>query len=262
MGVNTVESYTPWNFHETSPAAFDFSSPQRDLGAFLALCRSLDLLVLLRPGPYICGEWEYGGFPSWFGDDVIVRTFNKPYIELVTRFWTELFAVVKPFLFEAGGPVVMVQMENEYGFYGDVQTHPLDKQYLEYLVQLARSLLGPRVVLYTTTPIDAMAKGTLTDGSVVSLPDFGPGTDSSAVWVRQKQFNPPGKSPRMCTEYYTGWISTWGAKLANTSSAAVASSLETILAQNASVSLYMGFGGSNFGWWNGADLDGNDWNRG
>jgi beta-galactosidase len=262
MGINSVEAYVPWNWHEQRPGEFDFSSPERDLAGFLALCHSLDLLVLLRPGPYICGEWEYGGFPSWFPDDVVVRTYNGPYIALVTRFWTEVFGIVKPFLFENGGPVVLIQMENEFGFYGDVQKNPLDKQYLEYLVQLTRALLGPRVVLYTTTPIDSMGQGTLTDGSVVSLPDFGPDTNSSAVWAQQKQFNPPGKSPRMCTEYYTGWISTWGAKLANTSSADVASSLETLLSQNASVSFYMGFGGTNWGWWNGADLDKDEWSKG
>ncbi len=255
LGVNSVETYVPWNWHEPRPGRFDFASTERDLAAFFRLCSSLNLMVLLRPGPYICAEWEFGGFPAWFADDVVIRTYNEPYLKRVALFWTALFAQVRPFLFEAGGPVVMVQMENEFGSYGNVLTNPLDKRYLEYLVQLARQLLGPNVVLYTTNPLQSMPFGTLTDGSVVSLPDFGPGADTEVIWSAQKRFNPPGKSPRMCTEYYTGWISTWGKTLANTSSAAVAKTLEKLLSEGASMSLYMGFGGSNFGWWNGADFD-------
>ena len=168
----------------------------------------------------------------------------------------------------------MVQMENEYGSYGNVMANPLDKQvstrwsagfvpsliscraqYMEHLVTVARKYLGQNVILYTTDGGDVgyMSRGTLNGSAVLTLGDFGPGSDPMTSFNAQNEFNPPGLSPPMCTEYYTGWLTHWGEQMANTSTSEVATWLRNILAVNGSVSMYMGHGGSNFGFWSGAN---------
>lgn len=255
MGINAVEMYVPWNFHNVSSVVT--WSGDRDLPAFLSLLQDLGLLVLLRPGPYICAEWEWGGLPSWLLKDpnLKIRTFNGPYLAAVAAWWAELMPIVRAHLYPRGN-IVMVQIENEYGFFGDVEKNPDDLAYMRWLANLTRSYLGNDVIFYTTDPWNVMHRGSLNgEFGAIAIPDFGPDQNPEIAWAEQKQHNAPGRSPRMCSEYYTGWIASWGANMANTSSAAVAQTLDKILSQNGSVSLYMGFGGTNFGFWSGANLD-------
>jgi len=121
MGLNAVQTYVMWNYRETYRGVFDFTK-DKDLSAFLQACQDEGLLVLLRLGPYSCGEWEFGGFPAWMINHqppVTLRTFEKGYISLVDTWWSRLLPVVKPHLISNGGSVVMVQVENEYGSYDD-----------------------------------------------------------------------------------------------------------------------------------------------
>lgn len=122
-----------------------------------------------------------------------------------------------------------------------------------HLVSFARQQLGPNVVLYTTDPPDRMKKGSLSGSAVLTVPDFGPEVDAEMAFRNQAKMNPLGLSPRLNSEYYTGWIASWAQNMANTSSAQVASSLDRILSLNASVNFYMGFGGTNFGFWSGGN---------
>lgn len=117
LGVNAVEVYVPWNIHEPQEGVFDFDA----LTDFLKTAQSLDLMVLLRPGPYICAEWDFGGFPGFLlnKEGLKLRTYNEPYITAVESFWKTLFGVIKPYTIENGGPIVMVQVENEFGNFGD-----------------------------------------------------------------------------------------------------------------------------------------------
>lgn len=256
MGLNAIETYVPWNFHNPAPDVYNFTAGA-DLAAFLQTAKDHGLLVLLRAGPYMCGEWEFGGLPAFLlnkSPPVTIRTYEAGYIAEVEKWWRVLLAVIKPFLYENGGPIVMMQIENEYGSYGNVAVNPLDRQYMEFLLSLARSLLGDSIILYTTDGGDTgyMSRGTL-PGKVFTTGDFGPGSDPSGSFRAQKQFNAPGKSPNMCSEFYTGWLTHWGEGMANTSSADVAHWMEAIIKLNGSFSLYMAHGGSNFGFWSGAN---------
>ena len=267
MGLNAVEFYIPWNLHETEKGVFDFTSHGKSVTAFLDLVHDKNMLALVRPGPYICGEWEFGGFPAWFfenGTTIKLRTLAHPYIDYVDRWWGVLLPLLKPYLYEDGGPIVLVQVENEYGSYGDVSSNPNDAGYLQHLINESRRHLGDDVLLYTTDGGNEgdLKKGTFPDGQILS---FGDGcTNASATWGAQKQFNPPGQSPFMCTEFYTGWLTHWGENYTATSSEMVTGQLKQVLDAgvpgSGSVSLYMAFGGSNFGYWSGANGNGGSGN--
>lgn len=257
MGANAVEVYVFWNFHEAQEGVYDWDG-SRDLAGFLRKAQSHGLLVLLRAGPYGCGEWEFGGFPAWLiqKPNVTIRTYNDAYLAAADKWWTVLLGeVVQPLLYSNGGPVVMVQVENEYGSYGDVSSNPLDRQYMEHLVHAARQHLGNDVILYTTDGGDAsfLTRGTLNGSSVYSVGDFGPGSDPETHFQAAAAFNPPGMQVPFVSEFYSGWLTHWGEKMANTSSVTLASYADKILAMNGSLSLYMGHGGTNFGWWSGAN---------
>ena len=257
LGLNTVMTYVPWNWHETKRGEIDFESPDRDLGRFLSIAEKLDMMVILRAGPYICGEWDFGGLPSWIlqNGTIELRTDAEPYMSLATE-WLQgtLYPYVKPYLIDNGGSIVMVQVENEYGSFGDVSTSDSDRSYLEKLVQIANESLGEKTLLFTTDggSESFMTRGSLKGSAVYTVGD-GCGNIQDCIDA-QKAFNPVGKSPFFCSECYTGWLTHWGENGANTSSSAP--HVQQILDANGSVSLYMAHGGTNFGFWNGANGNG------
>ena len=259
LGLSAVQTYVPWNWHETEEGSFNFGGAH-DLAAFANMAREEDLLLLLRLGPYICGEWEFGGFPAWLlavDPPVTLRTFEKQYIARVDSWFAELLPRVKPLLYANGGNVIMVQIENEFGSYGDVSTNPLDKQYLEHLLDLVRVHLGQDIIVYTTDGGNAnyMIRGSIQGSAVYTVGDHGPLSDAGNCEA-MKQLNAPGLSPSMDSEYYTGWLTHWGENQANTSSAPIVKWLADMLSSGASVNLYMAYGGTNFGYMNGANGDG------
>ncbi|XP_048234475.1 beta-galactosidase 17 [Ricinus communis] len=251
LGLNTVQTYVPWNLHEPQPGRLVFEGIA-DLVSFLQLCQKLDLLVMLRPGPYICAEWDLGGFPAWLlaiEPPLKLRSSDPAYLKSVDRWWGVLLPKVTPLLYSNGGPIIMVQIENEFGSYGD------DKAYLHHLIKLAREHLGERIILYTTDggSRETLEKGTIRGDTVFSAVDFATGDDPWPIFNLQKKFNAPGKSPPLSAEFYTGWLTHWGEKIAQTDAEFTASSLEKILSRNGSAVLYMAHGGTNFGFYNGAN---------
>ncbi|XP_050232646.1 beta-galactosidase 17 isoform X2 [Mercurialis annua] len=251
LGLNTIQTYVPWNLHEPQPGNFVFDGIA-DLVAFLKLCQKLDFLVMLRPGPYICGEWDLGGFPAWLlgvEPALKLRSSDPAYLKLVDKWWGVLLPKVAPLLYNNGGPIIMVQIENEFGSYGD------DKPYLHHLINLARQNLGESIILYTTDggSRENLEKGTILGDAVFSAVDFTTGDDPWPIFNLQKEFNSPGKSPPLSAEFYTGWLTHWGEKIAQTDAEYTASALENILARNGSAVLYMAHGGTNFGFYNGAN---------
>ncbi|KAK4269231.1 hypothetical protein QN277_022417 [Acacia crassicarpa] len=249
LGLNTIQTYVPWNLHEPKPGKLDFEGIA-NIEAFLKLCHKLGLLVMLRPGPYICAEWDLGGFPSWLlamDPSPKLRSSDPTFLQLVDGWWSTLLPKLVPLLYDNGGPIIMVQIENEFGSYGN------DQAYLHHLVNLARDHLGHDVILYTTDSKDHLKRGTIRGDAVFSAVDFSTGDDPWPIFKLQKEFNAPGKSPPLSAEFYTGWLTHWGERIAATDADFTAASLEKILQKNGSAVLYMAHGGTNFGFYNGAN---------
>lgn len=246
-GLNAIQTYVPWNFHEEYPGQYSFSG-DRDLEYFLQLAQDIGLLVILRPGPYICAEWDMGGLPAWLlqKKDIVLRSSHPYYIAAVDKWMGKLLPMMKPFLYQNGGPIISVQVENEYGSY-----FACDYNYLRHLTRLFRSHLGDEVVLFTT---DGAGRGYLKCGSIQNLyatVDFGPGGNVTAAFNAQRYAEPHG--PLVNSEFYTGWLDHWGSRHSVVSFAVVAKSLNEMLAMGANVNMYMFIGGTNFGYWNGAN---------
>ncbi|KAJ8415686.1 hypothetical protein AAFF_G00402430 [Aldrovandia affinis] len=246
-GLNAIQTYIPWNYHEPVPNQYNFSG-DRDLGHFLQVAQDIGLLVILRPGPYICGEWDMGGLPAWLLNkkDIVLRTSDADYLAAVDKWMGKLLPMIKPFLYQNGGPIISVQVENEYGSY-----FACDYNYLRHLALLFRSQLGQAVVLFTT---DGAGAGYLRCGALQGLyatVDFGPGGNVSASFAAQRSAEPHG--PLVNSEFYTGWLDHWGEHHSVVSSAIVAKSLNEMLVMGANVNMYMFIGGTNFGYWNGAN---------
>ncbi|XP_064517209.1 beta-galactosidase-1-like protein isoform X2 [Pseudopipra pipra] len=246
-GLSTVQVYVPWNYHETLPGVYDFAG-NRDVEAFLDLTAELGLLVILRPGPYICAEWEMGGLPAWllWKPDIILRSSDPAYLAAVDSWLHVLLPKIKPHLYQHGGNIISVQVENEYGSY-----YACDYGYLRHLLGSFRALLGSEVLLFTTdsTRAEELRCGTL-QGLYATI-DFGPGSNVTELFDAQRRVEPKG--PLVNSEYYTGWLDYWGEVHASTGAAWVAQGLEDILQLGASVNMYMFHGGTNFAYWSGAD---------
>uniref|UniRef100_A0A1A8KHW9 Beta-galactosidase n=1 Tax=Nothobranchius kuhntae TaxID=321403 RepID=A0A1A8KHW9_NOTKU len=246
-GLNAIQIYIPWNYHEESPGQYNFSG-DRDVEYFLKLAQDIGLLVILRPGPYICGEWDMGGLPAWLlkKKDIVLRSSDPDYIAAVDKWMGKLLPMIKPHLYQNGGPIITVQVENEYGSY-----IACDYNYMRHLTQLFRSHLGDEVVLFTT---DGGGVNYLKCGSLQGLyatVDFGPTANITAAFAAQRHAEPNG--PLVNSEFYTGWLDHWGSHHSVVQSSVVAKSLDQILAKGANVNLYMFIGGTNFGYWNGAN---------
>ncbi|MEV7416548.1 beta-galactosidase [Streptomyces sp. NPDC089919] len=243
MGVNTVETYIAWNFHQSAPGRARFDG-DRDAAGFVALAGELGLDVIVRPGPYICAEWEAGGLPGWLLADpsVRLRRRNAPYLAAVDAWFDELVPELLPLLASRGGPVVAMAVENEYGSYGN------DTGYLEHLrAGLVRR--GVDCLLFTADgAADAFQLGGTLPG-LLTTGTFGSRPESSLDCLRRHQ----GTGPLVCMEYWHGWFDHWGAPHRTRDAKEAADVLERLLAAGASVNVYMGHGGTNFGWWNGAN---------
>ncbi|WP_237533594.1 beta-galactosidase family protein [Streptomyces sp. SID685] len=243
MGLNTIDVYVPWNLHQPAPDAGLVLDAGLDLPGFLRLAAEEGLYVLLRPGPYICAEWEAGGLPAWLlaDPDVRLRTSDPRYLDPVRRYFRLLLDQVRPHLASAGGPVVAVQVENEYGASG-----LRDATYLDTLVTLLREG-GVDVPLFTSDQA-----GDLADGGVPGIlrtVNLRGGVASGLRALRAHQ--PTG--PLMCGELWAGWFDRWGGGHNARSVGAARDALDELLAAGASVNIYMLHGGTNFGFTNGAN---------
>jgi beta-galactosidase len=243
MGLNTIETYVPWNAHAPSPGTFDLSGGL-DLDRFLRLVADAGMYAIVRPGPYICAEWDNGGLPAWLFRDpsVGVRRYEPRYLDAVREYLARVYEVVVPHQVDRGGPVLLVQVENEYGAFGD------DKRYLRALAEHTRTC-GITVPL---TTVDQPTPEMLEAGSLDGLhrtASFGSGTEARLAILRAHQ--PTG--PLMCSEFWNGWFDNWGAHHHTTPAADSAAELDALLAAGASVNLYMFHGGTNFGFTSGAN---------
>ena len=243
MGLNTIETYVAWNEHSPEPGVFD-TIGRLDLARFLREVQEEGLHAIVRPGPYICAEFDGGGFPAWLFRDpeVGVRTLEPRYMAAVTDYLRAVMDIVAPLQIDRGGPVILLQVENEYGAYGS------DHAYLQALTDLFRET-GATVPL---TTVDQPEPAMLAAGNIPGLlatGSFGSRATERLAALRRQQ--PTG--PLMCSEFWCGWFDHWGAHHHTTDAAASARELNDLLAAGASVNIYMLHGGTNFGLTNGAN---------
>ncbi|MDT2785298.1 beta-galactosidase [Enterococcus asini] len=246
LGANTVETYLPWNIHEPAEGVFDFAG-MKDVEAFVSLAQRLGLWVILRPSVYICAEWEFGGLPAWLLKEsgIRLRSTDERFMSRVANYYQELLPRLAPLQVTQGGPVLMMQIENEYGSYG------MDKEYLKATKALMEAG-GIEVPLFTSDGAweEALDAGTLIDEDVFVTGNFGSRSKENAA-VLQQYFADHGKKwPLMCMEYWDGWFNRWGEPVIKRDPADLAMEVKEML-KLGSVNLYMFHGGSNFGFYNG-----------
>ena len=246
MGCNTIAAYIFWNYHETEQGKYDFKTDNKDIAQFFKICKEEGMWVLLRPGPYVCAEWDFGGIPPYLLkiSDIKVRCMDTRYMNAVESYLNKLASVVKPYLITNNGPILMVQVENEYGSYGN------DKNYLEALRKIWIKN-GINVPFYTAdgaTPY--MLEAGNIDGCVIGL-DSGSNENDFAEAAKR---NPD--VPAFSSETYPGWLTHWGEKWARPDTADLMKEVKYLLDNNRSFNLYVVHGGTNFGFSAGANNGG------
>ena len=241
MGLNTVCAYLFWNQIEPREGQYDWSG-QADAAAFCRVAQEEGLYVILRPGPYACAEWEMGGTPWWLlkYDDIQFRSRDPRYLGAAQKYLREVGRALGSLQITHGGPIIMVQVENEYGFFGK------DTQYVDGVRQ-ALVDAGFDVPLFQCNPPDEMQNGWLTN--LFQAGNFG--SDPEKNFAKVRKFQPTG--PLICSEFYPGWFDTWGQPHHRGNAPQYLADLEYMLSHDASFSIYMAHGGTTFGLWSGCD---------
>ncbi|XDB57388.1 hypothetical protein AB1E18_010833 [Capra hircus] len=241
-GLNTLTTYVPWNLHEPERGAFDFSE-NLDLEAFILLAAEVGLWVILRPGPYICGEMDLGGLPSWLlrDPDMRLRTTYKGFTEAVDLYFDHLMLRVVPLQYKHGGPIIAVQVENEYGSYNK------DPAYMPYIKKALQDR-GISELLLTSDNQGGLKSGIL-DGVLATI---NLQSQSELQLLTTILLGTQGRRPKMVMEYWTGWFDSWGGPHYILDSSEVLNTVSAIVEAGSSINLYMFHGGTNFGFIGGA----------
>jgi len=245
-GFNTLETYIPWNLHERREGEFDFSG-RLDVVKYVSIAEKLGLRVIIRPGPYICSEFDFGGLPSWLlrYPDISLRCRDPRYLEKVRPYYRELFSRLRPHLCTNGGGIIMVQIENEYGSYGD------DKEYLNAVADIYREC-GVDCQLFTSDGPCWWMLGGGTLPQYLSVANFGSAPEKAFELLEEFR---PGQ-PLMCGEFWCGWFDHWGEEHHVRGAEDTVDTMKRMLKLGASFNFYMFHGGTNFGFTNGANHDG------
>ena len=244
LGMNTLCLYVFWNLHEQQPDKFDFSG-NKDIAKFCRLAQKHGMYVIVRPGPYVCAEWEMGGLPWWLlkKDDVQLRTLDPYYMERVGIFMNEVGKQLADLQISRGGNIIMVQVENEYGSYG------IDKPYVSAIRDLVKKAGFTDVPLFQCDWSSNFTNNALDD--LLWTVNFGTGANIDEQFKKLKSLRP--ETPIMCSEFWSGWFDHWGRKHETRDAATMVSGIKDMLDRNISFSLYMTHGGTTFGWWGGAN---------
>jgi beta-galactosidase len=243
-GLNTIQMYVPWNLHEPEPGSYTFDG-QLDVVSFIEMAQQQGLLVMVRLGPFIASEWEFGGFPYWLQRDnptIALRTSDSTYLSYVDQYYAQLLPKLAPLIYQNGGPIIGVHVENEYGSYG--LEWGCDETYKTHLYDLFRQYLGDDLLFFTTDNMDEskLSCGKI-DGAYATV-DFGADADVDTAYDVQKEVETTG--PFVNSEYYSGWLDNWSGEHHTVDPTWYAEVLDDILSRGGSVSMYMYHGGTNF----------------
>lgn len=247
LGMNTLCLYVFWNIHEQEEGKFDFTG-NNDVAEFIRLAQKNGLYVIVRPGPYVCAEWEMGGLPWWLlkKKDIRLREQDPYFMERYRIFAKKLGEQIGDLTIEKGGPIIMVQVENEYGSYGE------DKPYVAAIRDIIRESGFDKVTLFQCDWSSNFTKNGLDD--LVWTMNFGTGANIQNEFKPLKELRP--ESPLMCSEFWSGWFDKWGGRHETRGSKEMVGGLKEMLDNGISFSLYMTHGGTSWGHWAGANSPG------
>ena len=247
MGLNTITVYVFWNMHETTPGVYDFAG-QNDVAEFVREAQQEGLYVVLRPGPYVCAEWDLGGYPAWLlkSHTMVLRSSQPEYMQAARRWMLRLGKELAPLQASRGGPIIAVQVENEYGSFGVNE----DRQHClaEVRQMVVDAGLGESL-LYTADGADVLAKGSIP--GMFAAVDYGTGDAERSLGLL-RGFRPD--APVYAAEYWDGWFDHWGGEHQRTDAARQEAEIRMVIEKGYSINLYMIHGGTTFGWMNGANL--------
>ena len=247
LGMNTICLYVFWNIHEQQEDQFDFTG-DNDVAAFCRLAQKNGMYVIVRPGPYVCAEWEMGGLPWWLlkKKDIRLREQDSYFMERVRKFENEVGKQLAPLTIQNGGPIIMVQVENEYGSYG------VDKAYVSAIRDIVREAGFDKVTLFQCDWASNFTNNGLDD--LVWTMNFGTGANIDEQFRHLGELRP--NAPKMCSEFWSGWFDKWGAHHETRPAKAMVDNIDEMLSKGISFSLYMTHGGTSFGHWAGANSPG------
>ena len=247
LGMNTICIYIFWNAHEPQEGVFDFSG-NNDVAEFVRLAQKNDMYVIVRPGPYVCAEWEMGGLPWWLlkKEDIKLRDLDPYFMASVKRFESKVAEQLVPLTVENGGPIIMVQVENEYGSYDT------NKPYVSAVRDCLRELGWNKTVMFQCDWSSNFHLNGLED--LQWTMNFGTGANVKKEFKKLEEMRP--NSPKMCSEFWSGWFDGWGNAHETRPAKDMVEGIATMLDNNISFSLYMTHGGTSFGQWAGANVPG------
>lgn len=244
LGMNTICIYAFWNIHEQKEGVFDFKG-QNDIAAFCRLAQKHGMYIMLRPGPYVCSEWEMGGLPWWLlkKKDIKLRTNDTYFLERTKLFMNEIGKELADLQVSRGGNIIMVQVENEYGAYAT------DKEYIANIRDIVKGAGFTDVPLFQCDWSSTFQRNGLDD--LVWTINFGTGANIDAQFKKLQEARP--NAPLMCSEFWSGWFDHWGRKHETRDAETMVSGIKDMLDRHISFSLYMTHGGTTFGHWGGAN---------
>ena len=244
LGMNTICLYIFWNLHEQEPDQFDFSG-NKNIAKFCRLAQKHGMYIIVRPGPYVCAEWEMGGLPWWLlkKKDIKLRTLDTYYMERVGKFMNQVGKQLADLQVSRGGNIIMVQVENEFGAYGT------DKPYVSAIRDLVKESGFTDVELFQCDWSSTFMKNGLED--LLWTLNFGTGANIDNQFKKLKEVRPD--TPLMCSEFWSGWFDHWGRKHETRSAKTMVQGIKDMLDRQISFSLYMTHGGTTFGHWGGAN---------
>lgn len=254
MGLNAVATYVFWNFHEVAPGQWDWTTDEHNLRQYIQTAQEEGLMVILRPGPYCCAEWEYGGYPWWLQQEpeLIIRAYNQPFLDSCKVYIRQLASQLRDLQVTHGGPIIMVQAENEFGSYVAQRPDIPLEEHKRYSAAIRQSLIdaGFDIPMFTSDG-SWLFQGGAIEGA---LPTANGEDNIDNLRKVVNQYH-GGQGPYMVAEFYPGWLDHWNENFVHTSATRIAEQTEKYLKEGVNFNFYMVHGGTNFGFWAGANYN-------